>query len=283
VALSGLAADPVDPDTLYTVSDSFLAQSYVYTIANADTPATITSRIAVGGADGAFDLEGIAVAPEGGFWLASEGRANGARANEIVKIAADGTIQSRVELPPGLVANATNNGFEGVAVTGSDASEFVYVVVQREWDDDPQGQVKIGRYEVGTGAWTFVRYPLDALASPPDGAWVGLSEITLLPGGRFAIIERDNQLGTNARIKRIYEVELAGADFRPWDDARGLITVEKGLLRDVLGVLETNSIWTPDKLEGLGVNAAGEAWLLTDNDGLDDALGQTVFVGIGSL
>ncbi|NBC48752.1 MAG: alkaline phosphatase [Gammaproteobacteria bacterium] len=284
VAQSGLTADPNDPLTLYSVSDSFLAQSYLYTIDISAEPAAIVSRTAVGGPDGAFDLEGIAAAPEGGFWLASEGR-NGARPNQIIKVSTEGTIESQVELPDGLVANATNSGLEGIAVTGDSTTELVYVVVQREWDDDPDGEVKIGRYDVGAAEWTFVRYPLDGLESPaPEGAWVGLSEIALLPNGTFAIIERDNLLGTDAQVKRIYRVDLASADFRPWDDPSGLATIDKTLLRDVLGVLETNSVWTPDKLEGLAISPVnGAAFIITDNDGLDDAIGQTVFVEIGAL
>jgi hypothetical protein len=264
------------------VSDSFLAQSYIYTIDASMVPAVITGRIPVGGPDGALDLEGIAAAPEGGFWLASEGRVtDNARPNAILKVASDGTIQQQIELPAGLVAGATNSGFEGIAVTddGSGMTEYVYVVVQREWADDPAGEVKVGRYDIANDAWTFVRYPLDAPS--PAGGWVGLSEITLLPDGGFAIIERDNQLGPNAAVKRLYRVELAGADFRPFGEP--LVTVPKTLLRDLLGTLEAHSIWTPDKLEGLAVTAAGTAFAVTDNDGLDDALGQTLFLELGPL
>jgi hypothetical protein len=283
VAQSGLAGDASDPDILYSVSDAFLAQSYFYTIDASSKPALITGRTEIGVPDGAFDLEGIAVAPEGGFWLASEGRvSDDARPNQIVKVAADGSIEQQIELPPGLVAKATNSGFEGVAVTGDTSSEYVYVLVQREWADDPDGEVKIGRYDVGGDEWTFVRYPLDAPPPAPE-AWVGLSEITLLPDGGFAIIERDNQLGTNAAVKRLYRVELEAAEFRPWNDPSGLVTVSKTLLRDLLPVLEANSIWTPDKLEGYAVAADGNTYAITDNDGLDDVLGQTVFIGLGPL
>jgi hypothetical protein len=223
------------------------------------------------------------VAPEGGFWLASEGRVtDDARPNAILKVANDGTVERQIELPAGLVKGATNSGLEGIAVTGDKATEYVYVVVQREWADDPAGEVKIGRYDPANGEWTFVRYPLDAPLFPAGG-WVGLSEITLLPDGGFAIIERDNQVGDDAAVKRLYRAELAGADFRAFDDPAGLVTVPKTLLRDLLDTLEANSIWTPDKLEGLAVAADGTAFVVTDNDGLDDALGQTLFLELGPL
>jgi hypothetical protein len=53
------------------------------------------------------------------------------------------------------------------------------------------------------------------------------------------------------------------------------------VLADVLAELAANSVWVPDKLEGLAVAADGTTYIVTDNDGLDDAIGQTVFVNLG--
>ena len=135
--------------------------------------------------------------------------------------------------------------------------------------------MKIARWDGDT--WSFVHYELEV---PAAEGWVGLSEITLLPDGTFAIVERDNQLGTAAAIKRLYGIDLASADFRT-DLTAPLAVVEKTLLADVLDELEANSIWTPDKLEGLSVTSDGRVYLVTDNDGLDESLGQTVFLGLG--
>lgn len=73
--------------------------------------------------------------------------------------------------------------------------------------------------------------------------------------------------------------DLAAADFRPFGD--DLATVDSVVLADVLDDLEANSVWTPDKLEGLGVAADGRVSIVTDNDGLEDAIGQTVFLDLG--
>jgi hypothetical protein len=249
----------------------------------------ITDRVLVTDPGGAvrrdLDLEGIAVAPEGGFWLASEGRTNAGseRPNALLRVDAAGVVQQEVALPTELLdAGLTSSGFEGVAVTGDGTSEYVYAVIQREWPSDPSGQVKIGRYDVGADEWTFVAYGLDAVESPAGG-WVGLSELTHLPDGSFAIVERDNQLGTDARIKRVYEVDLASAPFAPFVDGTTLPMVPKTLLADLLDELAANSVWTPDKLEGLAVAADGSAYAVTDNDGIDDAIGQTLFLRLGSL
>ncbi len=140
--------------------------------------------------------------------------------------------------------------------------------------------MKIGRYEVATGQWTFVSYPLDPV---PAGIapWVGLSELTLLPNGKFAVIERDNQLGAEASIKRVYGVDLKSANFQPFVVGTALPVVTKTLLTDVLDELRANSVYTPDKLEGLAVGGRGDVYIVTDNDGLDDSVGQTVFLNLG--
>lgn len=128
-----------------------------------------------------------------------------------------------------------------------------------------------------TGEWTFVRYT----KTPAATGWVGLSEITLLPGGGFAVIERDNQLGPAAAVKQVFTVDLAGADFRPFGSE--LVTVDKALALDLLPRLDAESVWTPDKLEGLAVAADGRAYAVTDNDGLDEAIGQTLFLRLGRV
>jgi hypothetical protein len=274
VAMSGLTADPVDADTLYAVSDSYLAQGYIYKIDASGHPALIVDRIPVGPADGSLDLEGIAAHPDGGFWLASEGRV-GDRPNAIVRVANDGTVLETVELPAGLAAAATSSGFEGVSVTFEKGKEVVYVVVQREWAGDAAGFVKIGRYEVAKDMWTFALYPLDAVESPAGG-WVGLSEITPLPNGNVAIVERDNQIGPLASVKRIYEVDLEATTFMKWDQRPNVVA--KNLLADVLDELDAASISVPDKLEGTAVSADGRFFMITDNDGVDENFGETIFV-----
>ena len=285
VAQSGLAGG--EGDTLYSVSDSILGVGYIYSIDASSTPAVITGRTEVTGASFNLDLEGIAVDPAGGFWLASEGRyttdeadvVTEERPNALLYADATGAVQAEYELPASLVAGATSSGFEGVAL-GLDeegATEYVYGVIQREWADDAAGTVKIARLDVEAGTWSFAAYQKGSPESA-NGGWVGLSEITALPDGTYAVIERDNQLGAHAAIKRIYGVDLAGATWVAHGEP--LTPVTRTLLVDVLEALEASSVVTPDKLEGLGITGDGDAWMVTDNDGLDDAIGQTVFLPV---
>jgi hypothetical protein len=283
VALSGLAGDPLDADIVYAVSDAFLAQGYIYTVDVSGHPAMILDRVAVSGAAQALDLEGIAVGPDGHFWLGSEGN-GGSRPNLLLHTDAAGNVVSEIPLPAGL-APQRNNGIEGVAVTGEAGAEIVYVAIQRAWLDgiDTNGvNTKIGRYDVAADAWSFVHYPLQPVGA---GDWIGLSELTLLPDGTFAVVERDKgwgpTTGFNAELKAVYGVDLAGAEFRAYDDPAGLITIDKTLLRDMLPDLAAVSVWTAEKLEGLAVGADGQVYAVTDNDGLDEATGETLFLGLG--
>ncbi len=286
VALSGLAGDPWDPSTLYAVSDSFLAEGFIYTVDVAQKPALIVDRLQVNGASTGLDLEGIAVGSDGYFWLASEGNASGSIPNAILKVDPfTGDVQAEYELPEALAANARSNGFEGLAVTGAPGEEVIYAAIQRAWPaaGDVDGvQTRIARYDVASDEWTFVYYPLQPEG---NGGWIGLSELTLLPDGTFAIIERDKGWGPTtapiAELKAVFRVDLAGADFRSLDDADGLVTIEKQLMVDLLPRLSRKSIFTTEKLEGLAVNARGRVYAVTDNDGVDDAPGETEFLRLG--
>jgi hypothetical protein len=190
-----------------------------------------------------------------------------------------GRVLARVTLPASLTAGATTSGFEGVTVTGTRGDETVYAVIQREWADDQRGFVKLARYEVAANRWTFARYPLDTVESP-SGGWVGLSEITLAPDGRTAIIvERDDRLALSARVKRLYTVDLKSVVWR--EHGQPLDTFRKRLLRNVLGDLDAHSISVPDKLEGVGLTSGGELFLATDNDGVDENYGETLFFELG--
>ena len=101
-ALSGLAADPDDADTLYAVSDSAYAEGAIYRVDVSTSRAVITERVAVDGADD-LDLEGITIAPDGTRWLASEGNATDERANRLLQVDAAGDVYLVGRLPLSVV------------------------------------------------------------------------------------------------------------------------------------------------------------------------------------
>lgn len=260
-ALSGLALGA--NNKLFAVPDNILRPSVIYTIAQGNEalgiPARIESALSLGKN---YDLEGIAIRPEGGWWVASEGAGNAGAAtatkNLLIQVNPDGTVAREVELPASVNAQQRSNGYEGVA-TNSDGSQ-VFLAFQREWADDPTGFVKIGRYTPATGEWAFYRYPLDA-APMVSGAWVGLSEIVRINDTTYAVIERDNQQRDNAKVKRIYSFSIAG--LTPAAAGATPPTVTKTLVRDLL--VQDNFLL--EKTEGLVITPLGDIIVVSDNDG----------------
>ncbi|HEV7368270.1 esterase-like activity of phytase family protein [Arenibaculum sp.] len=281
-ALSGLAADPRDANRLYAVSDSFYDVARIFTIDAAHTPARIVSHVDVtGGAAGKYDLEGIAVAADGGFWLASEGNPDKGMDNRLLKVRADGTVVEEVPLPEPVAAAASRFGFEGVSeYVDAGGTTRVVLAVQRSWKDDAKGMVKLAVYTPADGAWGFVAYPLDAPKSPAGG-WVGLSEITHLGKGEFAVLERDNRGGPDAALKMVYRVSLA--DVAPAPAGEPAPRVEKAAMLDLLPAMAAAKGWTPDKVEGFAVTADGTMVAVTDNDGVDGAVSETQFLRLGPV
>ena len=276
-ALSGLAADPATAGMLYAVSDSVLRNMpSIYTIDATQTPARITKAITVtrdGMPAQKLDLEGITTDGKGGFWLASEGRTDRLLPHGLLHVNDKGAITKEIGLPAALLAHEIRFGFEGVAL----AEDTLWMAVQREWKDDAAGMVKLVAYNTKDDTWGAVHYPLDA---PSDGAWMGLSEITIK--GDFAyIVERDNQVGTNAVTKKLYRVALA--QMVPAALGSELPVVSKELVHDFLPDLSVLNGYSAEKVEGFAIDAAGMGYVVTDNDGTDDSSGETLFWTIGAV
>ncbi|MBA1158426.1 esterase-like activity of phytase family protein [Microvirga mediterraneensis] len=278
-ALSGLAADKTQAGKLYAITDSFYgAAPRILTIDATKKPALITAETLVtrnGAVAEKLDLEGIAVAQDG-FWLASEGNLEKGVKNLLIRVDARGAIQEEINVPAELEKGAKNYGFEGVTVTGSGADETVWLAVQREWADDGKNAVKLLAYKPSDKSWSAVRYPLDST----EAGWIGLSEITAA-GDRVIIIERDNQIAEKAKVKKLYAVSLA--DMKPAKIGGELPLVKKTLVRDLLPDLKAAKGYVLDKVEGFAIDAAGDAYIVTDNDGVDNSSGETLFLKLGKL
>ncbi|MGQ4273192.1 esterase-like activity of phytase family protein [Terrihabitans sp. B22-R8] len=282
-AISGTAADPVEPGKLYAVTDSFYSEAQILTIDASKTPALITDALTVtqdGKPAKGLDLEGIAVRAEGGFWLASEGnpeKKEKATQSQLVRVDEAGAIQEIIELPEELKAQATRFGFEGVAVTGSGDNQRIWLAVQREWKDDPKGFTKILSYQPATKAWSAVHYPLDKA----EKGWIGLSELTAAGDG-WIVIERDNQIGDAARVKKLMKTSLDGIEPAPIG-SKEIPVLKKTELLDLLPDLEKPHGTVIEKVESFAVDAAGAAFIITDNDGVDGSSGETQLIRLGKF
>ncbi|WP_432105137.1 esterase-like activity of phytase family protein [Streptomyces sp. bgisy091] len=276
-ALGALSAVPGRADELYTVTDAAYSTTRILTIDADREPAVIKRELTVRDAAGkpvGYDAEGIHARPQGGFWLAVEGKTGAG--NQLVRLDRHGITQQVVPLPAGVASGLGSQGFEGVtATTDRDGREIVWATLQRPAATDPAGVVRIGRYDVRADTWSWYGYRLGTTNTPGD--WIGLSEITVV-GNKLAVIERDKLNGPAARVKRIYTVDLPRTAAAP-----GALTVlPKTLAHDVLPGLRATKGWTQEKLEGLSVAGDGHVYAVTDNDGLDDSTGETVLLDLGS-
>lgn len=304
-ALSGLAADPVDSDVMYTIHDSFYKKARIFKMDIASKPAVLNAEIVLQDSMGKLaaiaanqvnddgsvniDQEGISIRQSGGFWIASEGKGSIGDAkkpfesyNLILGVTENGMIDQVIQLPATTNAKQLRFGFEGVISTGAIDNEVLFVAFQREWTNDQENHVRIGRYDVNEARWSFYYYPLEIPLST-FGGWVGLSEITALDDETFLVIERDNQGNTDAAIKRIYQFSITGLTplQEPIDGVQPDFPVlDKSLVRDLMNDLANTKGLILEKVEGLAVTIEGELFIVNDNDGVDDSNGETQLLKI---
>lgn len=272
-ALGALSADPADANRLFTATDIAYGPARILGVDITDSPAVIDRELAIteNGAPVALDIEGLSARPDGGFVLAVEGEEGSG--NELVTVAADGGIEQRVALPADIAAGLGGQGLEGVAVDG----DVIWMVLQRELEGDPNGVARIGRYTPASGEWEWFGYRLEK--TDAEGDWIGLSEIAVHDGG-LLVLERDKLNGRDAALKAIYRVELpAGGGVATAGEVPEALP--KTLLRDLLPDLQATNGFVQEKVEGLTVGGNGNLYVVTDNDGLDDASGETVFLDLG--
>ena len=270
-AISGMTVD--EDDTIWAVNDSFYAlQPTIFKINTKTSPAQIIDYVRVmrdGYPAQKLDLEGITMDGNGGFWLASEGRTDRLIPHAILRVEASGEIVQEIGLPPELMAVERRFGFEGITMSGN----TLWMIVQREWKDDPEDHVKIVAYDIKTGEWGAVHYP----KAKPETGWVGLSEITRY-GNYFYVIERDNQIGSVAVTKKIYRIPASEMVAAPLGGPLPIVSKEE--VRDLIPDLLATGGFVLDKIEGLAIQKDGRIWVSTDNDGVDDHSGETLFFAI---
>jgi hypothetical protein len=282
-ALSGLAVD--DKGNGYTLHDSYYQRSRIFVMKlGKSNPARITHEIVLKDAYGALaavaptlvnsdgtvniDGEGVTLHKRGGFWIASEGNANGSIPNVLLKVSGSGAILKVVKLPPSVEARRVGNGFEGLA----EAGQHIYVTFQLPWGGDPDTRIRIGRYDTQNGEWKFFYYPVEAT---PDARWVGLSGIDYLGNGEFIVIERDNLAGTDSTLKKLYRFSVAGLTPLTDDQAPNFPTVTKKEVRDLIADSAAVGGQVLEKVEGVAVDRSGMVYVVNDNDGVDGSNGET--------
>lgn len=268
-ALGALSADPADPDRLFTATDVAYGPARILGVDVAQTPALIDTEVPVteNGKSVTLDVEGLAARPDGGFVLAVEGEDG--PGNALVWVGADGAVERRVPLPDDVATGLGGQGLEGVAVDG----DAVWVAVQREVKGDPDGVARLGRY---TDRWEWFGYPLERTSVAGD--WIGLSEIAVHDGS-LLVLERDKLNGPDARVKAIYRVAMPDGPGATAGETPPVLS--KTLARNLLPDLQATNGFVQEKVEGFAIAGNGRLYVVTDNDGLDDANGETQFFDLG--
>ncbi len=238
-------------------------------------PAVIESELAITehGAAVNLDIEGLAARTDGGFYLAVEGEEG--PGNSLVQVAKDGVVERRIALPGEISAGLGKYGLEGVAVQGSGAEETVWVVLQRELKSDPKGVTRIGKYAPASGEWQWYGYQLETTST--EGDWIGVSEIAV-DGDSLLLLERDKLSGPAAAVKGVYRVAIPG---EPGVAGTAVpAVVPKTRVHDLLPELSATNGWVQEKVEGMAIAGNGGLYVVTDNDGVDDATGETVLIRV---
>jgi len=293
-ALSGLSNDPSDSDILYTIEDSYYKSNRIFTVNIDKQPAIITKATQIKDTKGLLaasnakmvnddgtvniDMEGIAYDGKGMFYVASEGAGTFndpgrpiTSLNYIFAIDVDGNIHDVITLPAFLNAIQSRFGLEGVAYH---PEGYLIACLQRAWGAMAGPAILV--YDLEAGDWVgHVVYPLDPSESQ-NGGWVGLSDISWVEDNHFLVLERDNQGGPDAAIKRIYSIYLS------LDELDGRV-IEKELAMDVIGVYAANGALPVEKIEGMAFTDKGGVWIVNDNDGIDDNSGETQLLNLGKL
>ena len=92
---------------------------------------------------------------------------------------------------------------------------------------------------------------------------------------KYLIVERDNQNGPDAAIKRIYSIDLTGVSSGD--------VIEKTLFIDLMPFLTIAGGLPSEKIEGMAVTEDGHVWIINDNDGVDDNSGETQLMDLGKF
>ena len=218
---------------------------------------------------GSLDMEGIALARDGTFYVASEGNVAAGASPWIAHFQGDGTRLSTLPLPPKLLSVGDpprgvrqNLALESLTLT-SDGRHLFTATENALAQDGPEAAAgrpspaRILRYDLLAGRVDreFI-YLVDAAppaATPGGFHTAGLSDLAVLDDGRLLALERAFAAGRGFRV-RLYLVDLTTAedvsrlpDLHEQPEVR---PAEKHLLLD-LGTLGVRL----DNLEGLALGA----------------------------
>lgn len=195
------------------------------------------------GAD--FDPESFVQAADGTFWVGEE------FGPYILHVDKDGTLLDApyaypdVKSPsnPTLGAEEEPNlrdskGFEAMATDG----RYLYPIFEGYLDEATDKRVRVvSQFDTETGKYTGKTW--DYLAENDDAL---IGDAFLTKDGRLLMLERDDFLGSEAQLKKVFEVK----DFA---DAKAGSTLKKDLMADLLNIANPGKIGMVSDARAYGV------------------------------
>jgi hypothetical protein len=191
------------------------------------------------GAD--FDVESFRRMPDGTFWFGDE------FGPFLLHTDSTGVLlEAPIPLPgvrspqhPDLGTGTPNlppsGGFEGMAVTADGAALLPILEHPRT---DTGAELEVYRFDLATGRYTHDGPGAPAYRYRMEPGATSVPEFTWWKDDSYLLIERDDLEGPDARVKRIFRVDLRGA-------APGAV-LTKSAVADLLDIAD------PDDLSGLG-------------------------------
>ena len=258
---TGLTAHPSNPSRLYAVTDEDSPPLRILEVDVAGSAARVIRQINVNtpGLEG-LDIEGIVAKPNGGFWLASEGKARSNPPNVLLEVDANGLLLRSLPLPEVIANRVEKKGLEGVALEVTPSGSRLYIAFQAPLAGDPEDVTRIGAVDLTSGQWSFYYYPLERRHRDD---FTGLSELLHLGNGRFAAIERDGRAGRNA-IKWLTTFDLGSRSGAPPEGTPSMLTKQRAL--DLVPLFIALGRKVEKEIEGLAVAVDGQVYAITDND-----------------
>lgn len=209
-----------------------------FDIANEDTEERLLT-----GAD--FDPESVRMDANGDFWFGEEFGPFLLHTDEAGRL-----LEAPIPLPgvaspenPTIESEdeanlPTSKGFEGMAV--SDDSNTLYPMLEGAVEGEDPSLRSIYEFDVAAGEYTGEAW--NYRIEEPENA---IGDLTQLGGGRFLVIERDDEEGEAAAFKKIYAV-----DFEQTDDEGFLVKEE---VADLLGIEDPDGLSLPGREGDIGI------------------------------
>jgi len=204
-------------------------------------PLTRSDRLLTG-AD--FDIESIRKAKDGTLWFGDEFGPFLIHTDESGKVLEAPISLPGVFAPENPFRGATpanlpsSGGFEGMAMAPN--GKTLYPMLEKAVTGDPADLRRINEFDVASERYTGRTwwYRLD-----PGSVSIG--DMTQLDEHRFVVIERDNNQGAAAAIKRIYVIDLR----KTAPDG----TLEKTLAVDLMNIADPAEISLPGRPGDIGL------------------------------